>query len=257
MEPNLKISFAICTHNEGEYIAQLLKQLCTWIEIDIHRGVTYEIVVLDDYSNDPFTVDCLLKYSRSNKIKLYYNKLDKNYALHKNILNQHCTGDWILNLDADEYVTDQFLEMLPDIIDANPELDAYALPRINTVDGLTLKHLQRWNWTISKLENHRRIKVLDSSSDEYKLLRGFDMVIAEEDGIVTYYEPLVAWPDYQMRLYRNNDLIKWDKPVHEQLTGYKNFSLLPADEQFAIRHYKEIARQEIQNNFYDEIQNKP
>ena len=31
----------------------------------------------------------------------------------------------------------------------------------------------------------------------------------------------INFPDYQMRLYKNDKKIKWTKPVHEQLVGFK------------------------------------
>jgi glycosyltransferase involved in cell wall biosynthesis len=248
----LKISIAICTHNEGEYVSSLLRRLTSFVELDIGRHVTYEIVVLDDFSTDQLTLDAFDKYNSS--IKLYHRKLDNNYAEHKNFLNSQCTGDWILNLDADEFVSDEFLEFVPNLIDMNPLVQAYHIPRINTVDGLTIAHLQKWGWMVTKLEDHRRIKVMDVLSPEYKLLRGFDMVISQEENVVTYYEPIVAWPDYQTRLYKNIPEICWTKPVHEQLSGYVGFGTLPMEPGLAIRHYKDIDRQEQQNNFYDTLQ---
>jgi glycosyltransferase involved in cell wall biosynthesis len=247
----MKISFAICTHNEGYYISSLLHRIISFIDFDVASGVEYEIVVVDDFSTDPDTLDILS--SLEDRIKLFKHELNKDYASHKNFLNSCCSGDWILNLDADEFVTDDFLAFIPHLIDMNPDIDAYWVPRINTVDGLTIKHLQKWGWTLTKFEEHRRIKVIDPESAEYQLLRGFDFVISEEDGVVTYYEPIIAWPDYQMRLYRNNKNIKWIKPVHEQIVGYERFGMLPQDPDLAIRHYKDIERQTKQNEFYETI----
>ena len=247
----MKISFAICTHNEGFYIESLLNKLTSFIQEDIASGVSYEIVVVDDFSTDEETITIL--ESHKNNIKLFQHKLNKNYADHKNFLNSCCTGDWIFNLDADEFVSDDFLAFIPHLIDMNPEIEAFWVPRINTVDGLTIKHLQKWGWTLTKLEDHRRIKVLDRDTPEYQLLKGFDFIISEEDGIVTYYEPIIAWPDYQMRLYKNDPKIHWTKPVHEQLVGFERFGMLPQDPDLAIRHYKDIDRQTQQNDFYETI----
>jgi glycosyltransferase involved in cell wall biosynthesis len=219
---------------------------------DVGSGVTYEIVVVDDHSTDETTLKILESFKE--KTHLFKHVLNRDYATHKNFLNSCCTGDWIFNLDADEFVTDDFLAFLPHLIDMNPGIEAFWVPRINTVDGLTIKHLQKWGWTLTKLEDHRRIKVIDRDSAEYALLRGFDFVISEEDGVVTYYEPIIAWPDYQMRLYKNDPKIKWVKPVHEQLTGYDRYGMLPQDPDLAIRHYKDVDRQTAQNNFYETIQ---
>ena len=63
----------------------------------------------------------------------------------------------------------------------------------------------------------------------------------------------VNFPDWQMRVYRNDDNIYWVKPVHEQLKGYTKFANLPAEEKYALYHAKDIGRQEKQNQFYDTI----
>lgn len=247
----MKISFAICTHNEGDYIRQLLIKLTTFIRADKPSGIEYEIVVVDDFSDNLETVQTFLDFKEH--IHLYHHLLENNFAKHKNFMNSKCTGDWILNLDADEWVTDDFLGYMSMIIDANPNIDAYKIARVNTVEGLSLKHLQKWHWTISKMEQYRKIRVMDVSSDEYKLLKDFDHIISEEDGVVTYYEPIIAYPDFQMRLYKNDPNIHWIKPVHEQLVGYKRFGILPHEPVLSIQHFKDIVRQEQQNSLYETI----
>lgn len=248
----MKISFAICTHNEGHYIRTLLTRLTEFIRADKPSGIEYEIVVVDDFSDDLETVQTFLDFKEH--ITLKHHLLSKDFATHKNYMNSLCTGDWIINLDADEWLTDDFMGYISMIIEANPDIEAYWIPRVNTVEGLTLRHLQRWNWMISKLDRYRKIRVMDSTSDEYKLLKDFDHIISDEDGVVTYYEPIVAWPDFQMRVYKNvPDRIVWTKPVHERLVGFTRYGMLPQDPVLAIQHFKDISRQEQQNSFYETI----
>ena len=103
-------------------------------------------------------------------------------------------------------------------LEQNPDVDAYWVPRVNTVDGITDEHINRWDWNVN-----------DSG--------------------------WINWPDWQLRIYKNADWIKWIRSVHETVTGYKNFSKFPEDERFAIRHHKIIDNQEKQNSFYREIAN--
>ena len=63
----------------------------------------------------------------------------------------------------------------------------------------------------------------------------------------------VNFPDWQMRIYQNKENIYWIKPVHEQLRGYTKFGNLPAEENYALYHPKNIGRQEKQNEFYNTI----
>jgi glycosyltransferase involved in cell wall biosynthesis len=256
----MKISFAICTHNEGDYIRQLLMTLISFILAD-KSGVEYEIIIIDDYSTDPET----LKVFREVLLQPHFNDVSKisfhvkshslmgDYSAHKNFMNQQCSGDWIFNLDADELIPESLFVLLPLLIDNNPDVEAYWIPRINTVDGLTVDHVRKWGWVITKFNDFRKIKVIDSLSEEYRLLKEYQYIITDESGVVTYFEPVIMWPDPQMRFYKNDARLQWQNKVHERLTGFTQFSVLPPEPEYAIRHFKEITRQEQQNAFYETI----
>ena len=102
------------------------------------------------------------------------------------------------------------LQYLPEILEANPDNDIYLVPRVNTVEGLTQEHIQKWRWNVN------------------------------ENGWVN-------WPDYQWRIWKNKPEIKWKNKVHEVLDGYKTYSTLPAEPEFSLKHPKSIERQEKQN----------
>jgi glycosyltransferase involved in cell wall biosynthesis len=204
----MKISYAILTHNEGEYIEKLLAFLTTY-----KRDID-EIVVVDDNSDDDLTKSILDKYK--NQIELHYRTFDGDHT-QKNYLNSKCTGDYILQLDADELVKPEFLQMLPELLEENNETDLFIMPRINTVEGLTQEWIQKWRWNVN------------------------------EKGWVNF-------PDWQMRLYRNCDWVKWDGLLHSKIEGHKTFVFLPADELFCILHPKQLDRQVEQNNLYDKIE---
>jgi glycosyltransferase involved in cell wall biosynthesis len=204
----MKISYAILTHNEGEYIEKLLSFLTT------HKRSIDEIVVVDDYSDDDLTKSILDKYK--NQIELHYRTFDGDHT-QKNYLNSKCSGDYILQLDADELISKKFIDMLPELLEMNNETDLFFMPRINTVEGLTPEYVEKWRWNVN------------------------------EKGWVNF-------PDWQMRLYRNCDWVKWDGLLHSKVEGYKTFVSLPTDELFCILHPKQLERQVIQNDLYDKIE---
>jgi len=204
----MKISYAILTHNEGEYINTLLSFLIT------NKRSEDEIVVVDDFSNDELTKQILEKY-KSN-INLQYRTFDGDHT-QKNYLNSLCTGDFILQLDADELISKELIDLLPDILEANPSLDLFIMPRINTVEGLTPEWSKKWGWNVNS--------------------KGW-----------------VNFPDWQMRLYRNCDWVKWDGLLHSKIVGHKEFTTLPIEEIFCILHPKQLDRQITQNNLYDKIE---
>ena len=204
----MTISYAILTHNEGEYIETLLSFLTT------NKRAEDEIVIVDDFSDDELTKSVLDKYK--DQITLQYRVFDGD-ATQKNYLNSLCTKDYILQLDADELVSSDFLSMLPDLLELNNTVDLFIMPRINTVDGLTPEWSNKWGWRVN------------------------------EKGWVNF-------PDWQMRLYRNCDWVKWDGLLHSKIEGYKTFINLPQDELFCILHPKQLDRQVAQNNLYDKIE---
>jgi glycosyltransferase involved in cell wall biosynthesis len=211
------ISFAVCTHNERQYIQDLLDQLIPHCQ---HTGD--QIVIVDDYSDDELTKDILTttlaraaQEGSNLNVKLSYHRLNNDFATHKNYLNSLCDGDYIFQVDADEKFNNNLLTYLHDIIDNN-DIDLYMIPRVNVVNGLTDEDIRRWGWTINE--------------------KGWN-----------------CWPDYQTRLYKNNSDIKWEGKVHERIVGYKTMAPLPADEDWALYHIKEIERQRKQNDFYSTL----
>jgi glycosyltransferase involved in cell wall biosynthesis len=204
----MKISYAILTHNEGEYIAELLTLLTTY-----KRDVD-EIVIVDDHSNDEKTKFILNDFK--DLIKLEYRTFDGDHT-QKNYLNSLCTGDYILQLDADELVKPEFIEMLPQMLEDNNEIDLFIMPRINTVEGLTPEYIAKWRWNVN------------------------------EKGWVNF-------PDHQMRLYRNCDWVEWNGLLHSKVQGHKTYVFLPSEELFCILHPKQLERQVAQNDLYDKIE---
>jgi glycosyltransferase involved in cell wall biosynthesis len=201
------ISIAITVCNEAKELEALLEHL-----EDRALSPDYEIVVQIDQDN--YTED-ILRVVIGKGIKHWFYPLNKDFASYKNELKKHCSGEFIFQVDADELIASEMIELLPKILESNPEVDLYYVPRINTVSGITPEHIQKWGW---RYENQR-----------------------------------VNWPDYQTRIYRNSPDVKWRNAVHEVIEGYKQFTVLPAVDELALIHHKSIEKQEKQNNFYNTI----
>tara|TARA_Y100001938_G_scaffold63247_1_gene88048 strand:+ start:613 stop:1233 length:621 start_codon:yes stop_codon:yes gene_type:complete len=206
----MKLSYSILTHNETESLLDLINFIMD------HKDEEDEIVILDDYSDNERTKEILDSAVSIYEIKFEQRHLHKDYAGQKNYLTGMCKGQYIINIDADEIPHKQLIKNIKPILEANPSIDLYWVPRVNTVEGITQEHIDKWRWQVN------------------------------EKGWVNF-------PDYQGRIWRNRQNIRWEKPVHEVLTGYKEHTFLPAEEEFCFYHPKDIGRQEKQNEFYEGI----
>ena len=208
----MKISYAITVCNEHKEIEKLLTFLFE------HKRKQDQVVVQMDKNATPEVINICERFESKphNEYHLIQFDLNKNFAAYKNNLNKACNGNWIFQIDADEIPNEYLIEALPFILEANAETEAYWVPRVNTVAGITDEHIAKWGWRV------------------------------DDQGWVNF-------PDWQMRIYKNKEEIYWIKTVHEQLKGYTKFANLPAEEKYALYHPKNIGRQEAQNKFYETI----
>jgi len=207
----MTISYAITVCNELEEITKLLNFLQTNIRKEDEIVIQYDETSVTDGVMDYLK----LMDSMHDNHKVIGFPLNKDFASFKNNLKSHCTKDYIFQVDADEIPHEFLVEYLGQVLKDNP-VDIVFVPRINTVEGLTQSHIDKWKWKVN------------------------------ENGWVNF-------PDYQTRIYKNTPDVTWMNKVHERITGYDTFSNFPAEEQWCLYHPKQIDRQEKQNEFYETI----
>lgn len=207
----MKISYAITVKDEIVEIKKLIDFLLQ------HKRKIDEVVVVYDSNNGSKAVESFLRAQNveTTHFRWYPFKFQGHFAALKNYLTGQCDGDYIFQIDADEMPHERLMKLLPEIIQNNP-VDVIQVPRVNTVEGLTSEHIQRWGWNIN----------------DY----GW-----------------VNWPDYQWRIYKNIPEVSWKNRVHEQLEGFKTLSQIPPTDELALHHPKDIQRQEEQNKYYDTL----
>tara|TARA_R110000782_G_scaffold173524_1_gene264982 strand:- start:8 stop:637 length:630 start_codon:yes stop_codon:yes gene_type:complete len=209
----MKLSYAITVCDEFLEIQRLLSLLLN------NKREQDEVVVLVDLSKNSATSELLgylHKLSYNDKITLVEDRFNNHFADWKNRLTRACKGDYIFQIDADELPSEALIENIHQIITENPDNEVYYVSRVNTVEGLTQEHINKWRWNVNEKE-------------------------------------WVNWPDYQMRIWKNKPEISWKNKVHEVLQGYQTFSSLPAMEELALYHPKDIKRQEKQNTYYNTL----
>ena len=204
----MRISYAIpvCT----EHVE--LKELLTFLTLHIEEED--EIVVQCDQGNTTHEVHRVL--GNFPTVKIIEFPLKGNFASFKNNLKEHCTKEWIFQIDADELPHESLITNLKSLLKLNPTTELFLVPRINTVKGLTQEHINKWQWNVN------------------------------ESGWVN-------WPDYQTRIIQNSPKIAWASKVHEVITGMSTKALLPMEEEWSLYHHKHIDKQEHQNKFYNTL----
>ena len=208
----MKISYAITVCNEEVELQKLVTFLLK------HKELQDEIVITFDSKNGSKGVE---EYLRTHSVNGEFNwhtmwpLFDGDFSKLKNYTKSMCSGDYIFHIDADEIPHEVLMEQLHTILEMN-EVDLVWIPRVNTVEGITQEHIDKWGWKVSS--------------------KGW-----------------VNYPDYQARVYRNTDSIHWTRKVHEYIVGTKEYSHLPPHEELSLYHHKTIGKQEKQNNLYREI----
>jgi len=206
----MKISYAITVCNEFVEIQRLVNFLVK------NKQQKDEIVILYDESNGDIEIENYLRsHSVNGEFSWHKDKFNGHFADWKNKLASFCSGDYIFQIDADEMISPYMVDNLSMVLQYN-SVDVIKVPRINTVEGLTQEHINKWGWGVN------------------------------EQGWVNF-------PDYQWRVYKNNGKIKWVNKVHEVLEGYKTMSYLPTEEEWCLQHPKTIKRQEKQNEYYNTL----
>jgi hypothetical protein len=171
----MKVSFAITVCNELIEIKKLVPFL-----IEYKRPQDEIVILYDENNGDPLVLDFLLPYNKLPNVQTWRSyDFHKNFADWKNLLNSYCKGDFIMQLDADEVISEYMVKNVGEILDMNKDVDLYFIPRINTVSGLTEEHIKKWGWNVSKLESHINNKIIDTESDEYKFLKNGGFIIEE------------------------------------------------------------------------------
>lgn len=207
------ISYTTNVYNEVSEINRLL--------VSINRLKTNqdEIVVVQTYRDRSETLESwFLEIEQiCTKYATVYNTFHfKNkFSDLKNYTNNLATKLYIINLDADELISENTLDLWKQAIAGSPA-DIYYVPRINTVQDYALEDIKQYNWSINN-------------------------------------QGWINWPDYQPRIFKNNQNIRWVGDVHEKLEGTDKIVGLPADPRLAIVHHKHIIKQRQQNTFYDTI----
>ncbi len=121
----MEISAVIIAYNEERRLEDALKSLA---------GVVSEIVVVDCHSTDE-TVKIARRFTDR-----VFERAWTNFADQKNFANEKAVHPWIFSLDADERVSPELREELLGLRTAEPDVDAFSIPRQVFYLGRWIRH---------------------------------------------------------------------------------------------------------------------
>lgn len=123
-----KLSATIITFNEESNLKRCLDSL---------KGLVDEIIVVDSFSTDR-TCDIAREYG-AVVVQQKFNDFESQ----KNTAHNLATGEWVISLDADEYLDE---ELRASIIQElkNPKFNGYNFFRLNSINGHWI-HYSGWN----------------------------------------------------------------------------------------------------------------
>ena len=209
---SVSISYLVTCKNTGFPLQFLLERLYKYSEGN-------ECIILDDYSDESVTLQVLNNASDNSFFKVHKHKLDNSYSEHKNYGKNLCKNSYIFQIDDDELPSETLLESLKEIIELNPNVDLFWIPRINDFKGVNHQNSAQWGWRLTPYE------------DRF----------------------IVNFPDPQGRLFRNVDYMRWERRLHEKVEGAKTYVHLPHEYELSLHHNKTIEKQIETNIKYNKL----
>ena len=176
--------------------------------------LNFLIKTIDYVDNIHVVVDSLHKTEKVQKVidhfKEYISVFERPFDSFGKNSQYHtdiATGDYIFGIDADEMPQELLIKTIKQIIETT-ESEIIFIPRINIHPGMTQEFLH--------------------ACKQFKV---------NEMGWIN-------WPDFQGRVYKNVDYIKWTDEIHTKLSGSDKVIALKPIPQIALWHIKSMEKQQ-------------
>lgn len=132
----MKLSVIVITHNEAAVIGRCLESV-SWAD---------EIIVLDSASTDG-TGDI----ARAHNARVSTVTDWPGFGPQKNRALALATGDWVLSLDADEWVSPELRAEIVRVLGTSRQHAAFRMPRRSSYCGRVMRHSGWWPDRVTRL----------------------------------------------------------------------------------------------------------
>ena len=169
----MKISISMIALNEEDFIARALSSC----------GFADEIVVVDGGSID----STLAILQADPRVKTICHPWEGHFGRQRQIALQHCSGDWVIRLDADEAFSLAFEKEIHSLLQRTPdEIQAYRIRQCNLV-GDESYYSRSSDMFESTPRIWRRCEAIKWQDAVHESLIGFSGKIIEWDAYVVHY----------------------------------------------------------------------
>lgn len=152
----MRVSAIIITKNAGTMIRRCVESVA-WAD---------EIIVVDSGSTDDTAEIC-----RAMGVKFSVTADFPGFGPQKNRALDLATGDWVVSIDADEWITPELRDEMRAAM-ANPVAAAYAVPRRSSFCGRYMKHSGWWPDHVIRLIRRDAARFSDDRAHERLLVKG-------------------------------------------------------------------------------------
>ena len=152
----MRVSAIIITKNAGTMIRRCVESVA-WAD---------EIIVVDSGSTDDTAEIC-----RAMGVNFSVTADFPGFGPQKNRALDLATGDWVVSIDADEWITPELRDEMRAAM-ANPTAAAYAVPRRSSFCGRYMKHSGWWPDHVIRLIRRDAARFSDDRAHERLLVDG-------------------------------------------------------------------------------------
>ena len=125
----MRLSVIVIARNEEQAIARCLESV----------RFADELIVLDGGSTDRTVEIC-----ESRGARVVHAPDWPGFGPQKNRALSLATGDWVLSIDADEWVSPELASEIGQAVESQRGADAYELPRLSSFCGRFIRHAGWW-----------------------------------------------------------------------------------------------------------------
>lgn len=173
-----KISVIIPAYNYGHYLGQAIDSVLR------QRFDDYEVIVVDDCSTDS-TAEVLATYAADPRLRIVSHAENQGFIRSCHEAIGLAEGDYIIRVDADDFLDENALLVLSSALDANSELGlVYSDFTTVTADGEVLEYVRlpraRVEDELMDIPANGAMMMFRKSC--YETVGGYDLTLSSQDG---------------------------------------------------------------------------